>query len=772
MKSHLKRSFVILALWLPVLVLYSQEHYPKVCLMFASNGNSISINALSKYNLVVDGGPVWGLFSKLGNTAMQQVRGINPDFKGLLADNAGYVNGGDSILLDPGFREDFLIHYFSPSETCTPGTRATFPGYGFQVYFWNMSSQEAMQFRKIWLLQNYNSQIISHPDFYNGLYLDGSKFSPVFYDLLNNALFDVNCDGINDVRDTREFLAPFWKSNVVAYLGAIRAALPNALILCNDLPMDSINASLMFDKVNGNVSEMDLVHFYEGSGSMNWQENIYRPMTLWTSMAMQPSLSLQINLTSPYPTTVVTDPQILAPLTDYRRMRFGLASALMSGNHSLYALNPSHYDSNSLWFDEYDNAGQQLPGYLGAPVEEAHPVNMLPPSNLLQNGDFETELVWWATEHPEVCSGDSSGTIEIDHNTFHQGAASVKITPACSTPQWWQLMLKQNILQVFNDSTYRLKFWARAAAAREILVELTVDGSWYSLGLWDSMMISTGWHSYSIAFKVPQGAPDGPRRFSFQFGKSAATVWIDDVSLEKVTPAVYRRNFENGTVICNPTTQAKTILLGKDYRHILGNQDPVVNNGSSCTTVTVQPKDGIILLSAPVTLVLGNKVITGTQCFDALQTIKVAGDGTIFSIQNGGGATMIAGKRILYFAGTIVSSGGYLWGHTSPSGPWCTAASMPAGNTNQEESEGNKEEGFFTLYPNPTRGTFVLEFNTDAWEGNVLVDIYGMRGNKVLTAILHGEYRHLFSLSDEPPGIYLFHIVSGGRSETLRIVRE
>ncbi|MEI7727628.1 MAG: hypothetical protein WCK09_21145, partial [Bacteroidota bacterium] len=69
-----------------------------------------------------------------------------------------------------------------------------------------------------------------------------------------------------------------------------------------------------------------------------------------------------------------------------------------------------------------------------------------------------------------------------------------------------------------------------------------------------------------------------------------------------------------------------------------------------------------------VTGVVGSGEIT---CYDATQTITVAGGGTTFTISDGGQATMIAGQNILYLPGTTVVSGGYMLGKIAPNGPYC-----------------------------------------------------------------------------------------------------
>jgi hypothetical protein len=59
---------------------------------------------------------------------------------------------------------------------------------------------------------------------------------------------------------------------------------------------------------------------------------------------------------------------------------------------------------------------------------------------------------------------------------------------------------------------------------------------------------------------------------------------------------VFRRDFANGISVSNTTTATQTIALGSAFRKIKGTQAPTINDGSSVTSVTLQPKDGIILL--------------------------------------------------------------------------------------------------------------------------------------------------------------------------------
>jgi hypothetical protein len=59
---------------------------------------------------------------------------------------------------------------------------------------------------------------------------------------------------------------------------------------------------------------------------------------------------------------------------------------------------------------------------------------------------------------------------------------------------------------------------------------------------------------------------------------------------------LYRRDFQNGIVLVNPTAQVMTTTLEREYRKILGTRDPVINDGATVTQVTVNPSDALFLI--------------------------------------------------------------------------------------------------------------------------------------------------------------------------------
>ena len=60
--------------------------------------------------------------------------------------------------------------------------------------------------------------------------------------------------------------------------------------------------------------------------------------------------------------------------------------------------------------------------------------------------------------------------------------------------------------------------------------------------------------------------------------------------------SVWRREYEYGTVVCNPTDVSVDVNLGGTYWLIKGQQVPEINSGKSLDIIKIGPRDGRILL--------------------------------------------------------------------------------------------------------------------------------------------------------------------------------
>jgi hypothetical protein len=59
---------------------------------------------------------------------------------------------------------------------------------------------------------------------------------------------------------------------------------------------------------------------------------------------------------------------------------------------------------------------------------------------------------------------------------------------------------------------------------------------------------------------------------------------------------VWVRHYSNGIVLVNPTKATASIDIGAGYKHLIGTQDPAVNNGMAERVVTLPARSGMIMI--------------------------------------------------------------------------------------------------------------------------------------------------------------------------------
>jgi hypothetical protein len=99
------------------------------------------------------------------------------------------------------------------------------------------------------------------------------------------------------------------------------------------------------------------------------------------------------------------------------------------------------------------------------------------------------------------------------------------------------------------------------------------------------------------------------------------------------------------------------------------------------------------------------------------------------------------------------------------------APALPSVVTGEEEPAIVSGTMSFVIYPNPTSGRFTLEMKRGETVGNVKVEIFGMRGEHIMSGEMTGERKHEFSLSDLPHGLYYVKIVAGNHVEIFKLVK-
>ncbi|MDP1623881.1 MAG: T9SS type A sorting domain-containing protein [Bacteroidales bacterium] len=179
------------------------------------------------------------------------------------------------------------------------------------------------------------------------------------------------------------------------------------------------------------------------------------------------------------------------------------------------------------------------------------------------------------------------------------------------------------------------------------------------------------------------------------------------------------------------------------------------------------------LADVPVNTNVSGEVLPSViNCYNAQETIYVAVSPETFTIQSGGEATFIAGTNIIYYAGTRVFEGGKMHGYISPGGPWCPPPTKKTEITSaKEESLSNMEHARFTLYPNPTNGNFIIVQKSSRQYANVMVEVYDMRGKKLLSSQMNGEKKDGFVTSSLSAGLYFVKVIAGDYTEIIKLIK-
>ena len=191
-----------------------------------------------------------------------------------------------------------------------------------------------------------------------------------------------------------------------------------------------------------------------------------------------------------------------------------------------------------------------------------------------------------------------------------------------------------------------------------------------------------------------------------------------------------------------------------------------VNPCDETSTTATYP---ITVISVPATLDVTGTV-SATACYNATQTITVAGNATTFEVMAGATVTMVAGTNILYLPGTLIHSGATMHGYIAPGGPYCPAAKASEEIAGTETPGVSLMDNSFKIYPNPTSGLFTIEQQGDAANGLVKVDVLGTLGSKVLSTQFQGVSKQELSIKGNPPGIYFVRVSAGEKVQTVKII--
>jgi len=359
-----------------------------------------------------------------------------------------------------------------------------------------------------------------------------------------------------------------------------------------------------YDLLNGNNFEGFPMTDATAYG-LPWQAAVFGPRDAgsyleWLTQARQPNLTMIETYEDDGGPDPTGDGSYDNPAShpgfrpDYRKMRFGLATALLGDGFFSYEINTNGHGSlGLLWFDEYDGGGRGR-GYLGRPAGPAEcAAGELTSANQVSAGGFETaaELAawdWWTDD-------GYAGTPTRDATTAAVGASSARLEVTRAEGIGWRASLTAAPIAVEEGADYTLSFWARADAARllEVWAQRQQDpwDTWLDFG---SVRLTAEWRRFELG--APCAGDDDVAGLQFGVGQTTGVVWLDDVRLQKGSREVWRRDYDGGVALANATAGGQVVELDGTFRKLRGAQAPAVNDGSYVTQVTVPAHDGLILL--------------------------------------------------------------------------------------------------------------------------------------------------------------------------------
>jgi hypothetical protein len=171
----------------------------------------------------------------------------------------------------------------------------------------------------------------------------------------------------------------------------------------------------------------------------------------------------------------------------------------------------------------------------------------------------------------------------------------------------YQGVLNGGMIEQIMGESYSVETWggwqAMMAWYRKTMNALGAP----KLGIFHQVGIATDYQGmrYGLASALMD---DGYYMFNTEAAQDGDAPWFDEYQavLGTATSApattawqngVYRRDFANGIALVNPKGNgAQTITLEGDFKRLSGTQAPTVNSGQTVRTLTLQDRDGIILM--------------------------------------------------------------------------------------------------------------------------------------------------------------------------------
>jgi hypothetical protein len=176
-----------------------------------------------------------------------------------------------------------------------------------------------------------------------------------------------------------------------------------------------------------------------------------------------------------------------------------------------------------------------------------------------------------------------------------------------AVPGGYQGMADGGVLEAMLGQSWSIESWAgwKAMMNQYTLAMQALNAP--KLAIFNQWGNPTDYQSFRYGFASCL-MNDGYYSFTDQSAGYSGVVWFDEYNANLGQPTtlppaaawqngVWRRDFTNGIALVNPKGNGpRTVQLGGTFVKIKGSQDPSINSGQTVTSVTLQDRDGIILL--------------------------------------------------------------------------------------------------------------------------------------------------------------------------------
>ncbi len=223
----------------------------------------------------------------------------------------------------------------------------------------------------------------------------------------------------------------------------------------------------------------------------------------------------------------------------------------------------------------------------------------------------------------------------------------------------------------------------------------------------------------------------------------------------------------NDNTLAQPTFTAPIVSTSTTYEFSLVVNDGTVNSLPDVVVITVNPA-----ATVPATLTIENRTVSGTECFNAQQTITVAGEGGPVTFENNSVATLIAGQNIIFLPGFHAVAGSNVQAYISD--VFCDAAPIMAlpeeksalVDTDEDNSTPGSEEKSIKVFPNPSKGMVSIALSN--YTEPALVNVYSLQGKTVASMLINSTVT--IDLGHLQKGLYIVKVSSNDEIITKKLM--